>query len=404
MHNFIVKFNSMRKGVYANNNSPKIFIASSQDGVDIARIVRDNLYKYSQAQVKNSSVEFEIKVWDECFQSGDITIEKLTNLAEEVDFAIFIFHPSDKVSIGEIKEVRVVRDNVILEYGLFLGHLTLNRCFVLVPDVDIKLPSDILGVNHMKYKNANINHADESSLSVLAHQIFKRIKEEGRSNRFKLPRIDIETIFTKTGLKKAYQLRREATEDMIKDISEAQKSLKLYARVYVQELVTFPRFVNALDKALSNCQDRFILRCVFTNRENNGLVEILHKIEDFCENTEDYRKHLAKGERECDKQVDLLVNQNIDKKYKRDFVYQKASINHILPYSFVIIDDKIIYVSIYNLSQNKYGTYAPTMKLECNNYDNNWANHYIEQLIGLDKNSTSTDFLVKELEEKTYHV
>ena len=47
-----------------------------------------------------------------------------------VNFAIFVFHPDDKSLIRE-KEYDTVRDNVILELGMFIGTLGLEKCFIL---------------------------------------------------------------------------------------------------------------------------------------------------------------------------------------------------------------------------------------------------------------------------------
>jgi predicted nucleotide-binding protein len=44
------------------------------------------------------------------------------------------------------------RDNVIFELGLFMGALTRTRTFVLAPSqVDLKIPSDLLGVTFLRY-------------------------------------------------------------------------------------------------------------------------------------------------------------------------------------------------------------------------------------------------------------
>lgn len=120
---------------------PQLFIGSSTEAKGIARAIRQNLSEVAT-----------VIPWFYAFQEpGSTVIHEILNKANEVDFAIFIFSPDDFSEVrGE--SFNTVRDNVILEFGIFLGILGLERCYIVKPKgVKTKLPSDLLGVNYLKY-------------------------------------------------------------------------------------------------------------------------------------------------------------------------------------------------------------------------------------------------------------
>ena len=73
-------------------------------------------------------------------------------LVSVADFALFVFGPDDKISHRH-DDYMVPRDNVIFEMGLFIGRLGRERVFMVKDaDVDLKIPTDLLGVNPITYK------------------------------------------------------------------------------------------------------------------------------------------------------------------------------------------------------------------------------------------------------------
>ena len=71
-----------------------------------------------------------------------------------------------------------VRDNVILELGLFLGRLGRNRSFIVVPrNTDLHLPSDLAGWITGTYDGKKKN--PQSALGAACFQITRKIKIEG---------------------------------------------------------------------------------------------------------------------------------------------------------------------------------------------------------------------------------
>lgn len=83
------------------------------------------------------------------------------------DFGIMIFAKDDITTVrGE--EFETPRDNVLFEYGLFLGRVGSDKAFI-VAEEGIKLPSDLLGVAHVFYNtehNPNGELVPTSNLEV----------------------------------------------------------------------------------------------------------------------------------------------------------------------------------------------------------------------------------------------
>lgn len=146
INNLIKVSGDLLNGPFNKDIKPTIFIGSSNEGIDLARIIKSQLSK-----------DFYVEVWDEndIFNLGRVTIEALENSINNYDFGIFIFTPDDEVHTrGEIKIVP--RDNVIFESGLFIGKLSRLRTFIIRPNNKIiALPSDLNGITTATYNQDN---------------------------------------------------------------------------------------------------------------------------------------------------------------------------------------------------------------------------------------------------------
>lgn len=153
-------------------NKPKLFIGSSVQSLPIARAINDEL-----------QFEFDVHVWN-CgtFNVNYTPIEDLLEQLEQTDFASFVFFPEDKLEKkGEMKIS--VRDNVIFEYGLFLGRLGRDRTsFCKLRNVDMHLPTDLFGINggEFEYPCANI----QQSVYSYCNSIRKQREKVGGSKLF----------------------------------------------------------------------------------------------------------------------------------------------------------------------------------------------------------------------------
>ena len=86
------------------------------------------------------------------FRASHYTLDELEAELDDSDFAIAVAHADDTV-ITRDDEWPTIRDNVILEFGLFMGRLGRRRAFLMEPrDGDLKLPSDLAGLTTIPYR------------------------------------------------------------------------------------------------------------------------------------------------------------------------------------------------------------------------------------------------------------
>lgn len=147
-----------------SSDKPTVFIGSSSEGTEVAR----NL----QAELE-ATRHCEVVRWDHgVFEPSGNAIDSLVREARRVDFAVLVATPDDMVeSRGETHGA--ARDNVIFEFGLFVGALGKTRTYLLTTD-DIKLPSDWQGLTRLSYRkrsDGNIRAACNDSALQVEHQI-----------------------------------------------------------------------------------------------------------------------------------------------------------------------------------------------------------------------------------------
>lgn len=144
----------------------RIFIGSSGETRDslaepIAGILSEN--------------QFKVERWWEVFKAGDITLQKLTRVAKEVDGAVFICKGTDRVWMKK-KEVNAARDNVILELGMFVQQLGHSRC-VVIKDNETHLPTDLDGLVYIPIAGDTTNLA-RKVVSHFLHEFNNPLEEE----------------------------------------------------------------------------------------------------------------------------------------------------------------------------------------------------------------------------------
>ncbi len=128
-------------------NKMEIFMGSSSEA---AKFMED-------IAVKLESLGHKPLLWSDVgkgiFPANSNTIDALIAITERVDAAVFIFSAddknwNDKFAIGDKK---TVRDNVLLEYGLFVGALGKDKvCFVIKDD-----PKEITDLKGIIYIDGN---------------------------------------------------------------------------------------------------------------------------------------------------------------------------------------------------------------------------------------------------------
>lgn len=114
---------------------PRVFIGSSAEGLEAAEAI--------QASLAHAA---EVTIWtQDVFGASRYPLESILEAAATADFGIFVFTPDDPTTIRD-REVRVARDNVIFEFGLFVAAVGRTHAFVVRPDDAIHIPTDLEGL------------------------------------------------------------------------------------------------------------------------------------------------------------------------------------------------------------------------------------------------------------------
>lgn len=118
---------------------PRIFIGSSSEGLKVAQEVKSFFEN-----------DYECYLWtDDIFKFNENFLETLMKEASFFDFGFMVFTKDDYTK-SRLQNFDSPRDNVVFEYGLFLGRLGKDNAFV-VKDKDVKLPSDLFGISHADF-------------------------------------------------------------------------------------------------------------------------------------------------------------------------------------------------------------------------------------------------------------
>lgn len=150
---------------------PRVFIGSSTEGLRIAEAVFASL-----------SHETEPTLWThQLFLPGQYPLEVLEKQLHRHSFAILVASPDDEV-IKRGESFPAMRDNLLLEFGLFTGAIGRRRVFFICPSSPrISLPSDLVGVITAIYDAGRVNKGGDgiaAAVQVATHQIREVIREE----------------------------------------------------------------------------------------------------------------------------------------------------------------------------------------------------------------------------------
>jgi hypothetical protein len=153
-------------------DKPRIFLGSS-----------GKQEKLLQALTRGLEDVAHVEPWTTSFNPGTTTLERLLELAHEVDFAAFVFAQDDWTTLSaqplpspESGQASP-RDNVVFEAGLFGGTLGMHRTFILHAH-GAKLPTDLLGLTCVRYESTT-----PSEMRVVNQKLRKAIESEGRLAR-----------------------------------------------------------------------------------------------------------------------------------------------------------------------------------------------------------------------------
>lgn len=123
----------------------KIFIGSSTEAKPIMKKIA-----YYIEEAKHIALR-----WDDntLFPAGSFTMESIVKISKDADAAIFVFS-GDDLTWYRGKPNTTVRDNVLIEYGIFVGARGIRNS-VFVCTKDPKIPTDLLGITRIDAENGD---------------------------------------------------------------------------------------------------------------------------------------------------------------------------------------------------------------------------------------------------------
>ncbi|ACT92614.1 STING domain-containing protein [Dyadobacter fermentans] len=113
---------------------PRVFIGSSREGLPKAKLLKGYLSGVADCQIWN----------EDFFENNKSSFESLSQSSTLFDFAILLASADDVVLKRDNLEISA-RDNVLFEFGLYVGRLGRNRAF-FVKEKGLNLPSDLYGI------------------------------------------------------------------------------------------------------------------------------------------------------------------------------------------------------------------------------------------------------------------
>ncbi|QDU66251.1 TIR domain-containing protein [Engelhardtia mirabilis] len=132
---------------------PRVFIGSSQEKRPVAEYVADQL-----------APTFEVYPWWNALPPSESTMEGLARLARTVDAAVLIFGADDTRGFRNSIDF-VTRDNVVLEYGMFVGALARERVRAFC-EGDVATPTDMAGITVAYFKSGQPHHLSALDPSI----------------------------------------------------------------------------------------------------------------------------------------------------------------------------------------------------------------------------------------------
>lgn len=150
----------------------RVFVGSSSEALPLANRVKKVL-----------EPDFECTIWnDDVFKSNKDVLQTLLDESGLFDFGVMLLTKDDVVT-SRGKAFASPRDNMLFEFGIFLGRAGDGRAFALVEDGrDMKMPSDLMGVTMRRFRR-EADAQDEFGLEVAAAKLADEMKESGRLGR-----------------------------------------------------------------------------------------------------------------------------------------------------------------------------------------------------------------------------
>ena len=178
------------------------FVGSSKEGLGYANAFAAHL----------DARGIPCEVWTNAFDLGKTTVESLEDALARHSFAVLIA-TADDLTTSRGKAKLSPRDNVILEFGLFVGRLGRDRAFLLVEQTatPIKLPTDLLGVTLGFFRQRKTAQAKNTSLAEPAAKVTAQIDKLGPLETPSDPAVANDVLMSASGLIDQLRILRKVT-------------------------------------------------------------------------------------------------------------------------------------------------------------------------------------------------
>ena len=142
----------------------------------------------------NLAREHSATVWDQArFALGRSVFAGLTQQLDKYDAAVFVLAPDDVSKIRD-DEFAAVRDNVLIELGMFTGRLGCDRTFWVAPrDDKFRIPSDLLGIVQPSYEPP-FDDDWQTALAVPATRICDALRDSVTARAAEKPPLSTERL------------------------------------------------------------------------------------------------------------------------------------------------------------------------------------------------------------------
>jgi hypothetical protein len=145
---------------------PRIFVGSSTEGLPVATLVAKMLSDVADCQLWNEGF----------FEFNKNSFDSLCEGSLLFDFAILVA-TSDDVTLKRDNLKESARDNIIFEFGLYVGRLGTGRS-LLLKEKGVDLPSDFYGISLPEF---NYDKADpEGALKKVTADIRQHILKQAK--------------------------------------------------------------------------------------------------------------------------------------------------------------------------------------------------------------------------------
>jgi len=151
------------------NEKPKLFIISSVEALDVANEIASGLQHDVLPTVWTQGV----------FWASGYPLEALEKAVEQSDFAVAVAQFEDVVQTRGSSH-QAIRDNVIFELGMFMGHLGRHRTILVHPKLsNLVLPSDLHGITPAAYIQPTKPDELSPRIGPVCTEIRKIVRQHG---------------------------------------------------------------------------------------------------------------------------------------------------------------------------------------------------------------------------------